>query len=524
MKKRILINSILWISILLCVGCGKKVDTTDSKEVVIPSKQQSEEVNKPVSDNIIKVAMIPPKTFNPIYMMQVSNQQTMYLLFSPLVNVEVDGSVTPNLAKSWSVNETNTSLMLTLQPDAMWHDGQSVTTQDVVFTIHQIQSATDTPYKQAVENIANVQAIDEKTVQITYRQPFSSILQTLVFPVIPKHIYEMPDSNALDKKPIGSGPYRLKDMIPLKEMTLEANPAYFKGKPKIEHIQVVMVPDEQTSLHAFKQGLLDVVYTDMTEWGKYASTRTSNAYEIPSNTYECMGVNFNQTKFQDPVMRKALLYGIDREKLIHLYYLDHANLTDTPIHPLSYLNADKASTMPYDKEQAKLLLAQVGYTKEKPLSFSLLVNKENIDRVKIAEEIKQMYEEIGVKIKVEIVDRQTYLNRIKSKQFDAFLGGWQLSYATDLSFMLHSSKIQEGQNYVGYKDEKMDQLLGQTFTATNSNIKTNYGKLQAYFKEKNPYISLYFKTQVLITKKKIKGDIKPLPLHMYANVEEWTLE
>lgn len=531
---KMLIASIL--SLTLFSGCG--VTEVGVREEPFTTTTSNIETKQPEAkkqqDNKIVIAMNVPTTLNPLYNTQENVQQALYLLFSPLINIEENGTISSNIASSWMLNENNTGITLSLNTNIKWHDDTSLTTEDVIFTIEQIKKINDSPYKKAVENIASIEKVDDTTMKILYRQPFSGILQTLFFPVIPKHVYNVPENNALSIMPVGSGPYIFKSMTPLKNIKLEANSNYFRGAPHIQEVEISIIPDEESSLHAFKQNLIDVVYTDITEWGKYANDKSSKSYEFTSNIYEFMGLNFNKVMFQNANVRKALLHAIDRQKIVHLYYLDHAVVTDTPISPVSYLGDKTLKGLEYDKEKAKLLLTQEGYERDDktdlmtkndmPFSFTLLVNSENKDRVKIANEIKKMYKEIGIEVNVEQLEKEAYLSKIQTKQYDAFLGGWQLAYALDLSFALHSSKIISGQNFVSYKDEKMDELLQQVFLAPQNKIGELYAKLQQFYSQENPYVSLYFKKKVVITKEKITGEIKPSPLNIFANVEAWKIE
>jgi len=531
---KVLIASIL--SLTLFVGCGvTEVVTSDEPVATITSNiEVKQPETKKQQDNKMIIAMNVPTTLNPLYNTQENVQQALYLLFSPLVNIEENGTISANVASSWIINENNTAVTLSLNNTIKWHDGTALTTDDVIFTIEQIQKIADSPYKKAIENIASVEKIDDSTMKILYKQGFSGILQTLFFPIIPKHVYNVPLNNALSILPVGSGPYIFKSMTPLKDIKLEANGNYFKGVPHIQEVEISIIPDEESSLHAFKQNLIDVVYTDITEWGKYSKDKSSKSYEFTSNVYEFMGLNFNKVMFQNSNVRKALLYAMDRQKIVHLYYLDHAIVTDTPISPTSYLFDKTLKSPEFDKEKAKLLLTQEGYERNNqtnlmtkndvPFSFTLLVNSENKDRVKIANEIKKMYKDIGIEITIEEAEKAEYLSKIQTKQYDAFLGGWQLAYALDLSFALHSSKIISGQNFVSYKDEKMDELLQQVFLAPQEKMEEAYAKLQQFYSQENPYISLYFKKKVVITKDKITGDIKPSPLNIFANVEAWKIE
>lgn len=511
------------------VGCNQVGLSGENQE---NSDEQVEQTVRPeVSKNQMVIAMETPITLHPLYNTQETVGQALFLLFNPLVTIEENGMVSSHLAESWVVNESNTAITITLRQGVKWHDGMPLTTDDVIYTVNQIKTISDSPYKDTVANLQDIVKIDETTFKMVYKSSFSGVLQTLFFPVIPEHIYNVTGADTLNITPVGSGPYVYDSSIPAKSMTLKANPNYFKGKPQIEEVRVDFIPDQESMLYAFKQGLIDVIYTRETEWGRYTNDEASKAYEMVSPIYEFMGINHNKVIFQNAAIREALLYGIDREEMVHLFYLDHAVVTDTPISPTSYLYDRTLEIKKYDKERAKLLLTQEGYEKDEhtgllnkngnPLSFSLLVNEENRDRMKVAKQMQVMYKEIGIDLKIEAVNETTYLERIQTKQFDAFLGGYQLGYATDLSFALHSSSILSGENYTSYKDPQMDELLQQAFLATPTTILDAYQKLQQYFVKQTPYVSLYFKKSVLMTHNEITGDIKPTPLNIFANVEKW---
>lgn len=529
---------LLFLISLLCVACsgcnppwqnsdtgyqedsaGENAENTQKNEAKVPG------------ENELILAMNTPKTLNPLYNTQGNVEQALYLIFSPLINIEEDGSIVSNLAESWVSNEANTALTITLRKDLVWHDGTPLTSDDVIFTMNQIQAIPDCPYKVAVENVQTVERIDDSSFKIIYKQSFSGNLQTLFFPVIPKHIYNVEDSGSMSIAPIGSGPYQYDHTVPLESVELVANDHYFKGKPKIEKVKIKFIPDEESSLYAFKQGLIDLVYTHKTDWGKYTNNKANKAYEMVSSIYEFIGLNMNRGIFQNRNIRTALVYGLNREDLIRLYYLGHAVVTDSPISPISYLKDTALVTKTYDKEKAKFLLVQEGYQLDEetgmmmkegqPLAFKLLVNNESMERMKVAKEIQKMYKEIGVSVEIEEVNQATYMQRISKREYETFLGAYQLAPALDLSFALHSSSIAKGTNYTGYRDAKMDELLQQAFVASPQTVHEAYNQLQQYLAEANPYVSLFFKKSVMMTKNKLAGPIKPTPLNIFANVESW---
>ncbi|ONI41178.1 hypothetical protein AN640_00270 [Candidatus Epulonipiscium fishelsonii] len=521
------------LSIIILVtltGCG--INTGEQNDIKNTNKIQ-QNIKIPVS-NSMKIAMTTPKTLHPIYNLDPTVAQALYLFFDTLVRIEDDGSIKPNIAKYWSVKNEDNSIILTLNENINWHDGINLTAEDVAFSIKTIMNAKESIYKKSVENIANVAVLSPYTLQIWYRQPFSSMLQTLFFPVIPKHIYNIGYEDALDLIPVGSGPYKYKENIPLDAMYLEANEEYFKGAPLIETFEILLTPNQLSILSSFEQGLIDLVYADTMDWGKYTRDSSINIYEIPTQNYEFLGLNFALEKNNNNNIREALTYVMDRQQIIDIYYLGHGVLADTPINPTSYLFDQDITMKQQDEAKVKLLLSKEGYQYDEetelytkngvPLSFTLLVNKDNSNRMKIAEYIATMFKDVGISINIDAVDVKTYNNRIYDGNYDMFFGGWKFSHIYDVTYAFHSKEIDKGDNFIRYSNKDMDKLLEEAFSASPNDIKKAYIDLQEHFLQENPYISLYFKSAALIVKDKFAENIDPDPLNIYSNVYEWSIQ
>lgn len=217
-------------------------------------------------------------------------------------------------------------------------------------------------------------------------------------------------------------------------------------------------------------------------------------------------------------------------------YLNHGVITNSPINPESWLYNKETEQYNFDLEKSKQILKDAGWNDsdndgilDKPnngnkidISFTLLVSSENIQRKEVAYEIQRMLNEAGMSIQVEEVSQEEFLNRLLSKNFDAFLGGWKLSPIPDFTFAFHSAQIEVGTNYVSFRSEQMDALLQQAFTAVGEEkMKNAYGNLQKYISDELPYISLYFRTAALITNERIQGEIKPKKECIIGNIQDW---
>ncbi|MEG0580486.1 MAG: ABC transporter substrate-binding protein, partial [Niameybacter sp.] len=161
----------------LLSGCFRTQTEPVPDETETQKVSEKEQPTQDTKDSVSKITigMQNPVTLNPIYNMDKSVQQNLYLMFDTLVNIEEDGSVTPNVAKSWIYSEAEKSLVVTLREDIKWHDGQALTAEDVVFTLEAIQKATESPYKLTTQNMANVQVVNNTAFKIYYRQDFSGV-------------------------------------------------------------------------------------------------------------------------------------------------------------------------------------------------------------------------------------------------------------------------------------------------------------------------------------------------------------
>ncbi len=507
------IKKSLWITMIICLGVlmGTGCQKIRQTEEVIPDDTQIEEEPEVAKQGgSIKIGIRNPKTLNPILNMDKTVDQTLKLVFDTLVDFNENDEVIPNLAKSWTLSGEGTVIDISLDSNIKWHDGTPLTAADVIYSIKSIQEAENSPYKTNVKNIISYTPTENNSLRIVCKESFGGYENTLYFPIIPAHVGDIATN------PIGTGAYMFESMANNKEMTLKHNPSYFKGSPMIEAIQVLFTPDDESDLYSFDQGLIDVVGTDVIDWEKYAKNKKSNINEYMTLNYDYIGINFNKPVLQDLKMRQALLYATNREYLLEKFYLYHGQVVDVPVSSTSWLYEPESRKYEANVDKAKQILGSTDVT------IGLLVNANNPQRMNVAAALKKMYKDIGINLEIAEVEEEVFLERVQNRQYDIYLGGWDLSIIPDLSFAFHSAYAQTGSNYGDYTDEKMDNLLKQAFNAKDRDqFKEAYSKLQMHISDQLPYLSLHFRTSALITNEKIKGEIKPHHMNVYQNIHEW---
>ena len=534
--KKHLVFMLLIIILATMTACGQQeVADIENNEI-----QELAENHKPADGGNLKVSVTRFNTLNPLLNSNYSLFQLHHLIYQGLVTFDSSMNIQPVLAEKWEIAEDGQSIQFHLKQGVTWHDGQAFTAEDVIFTINAIKgnlknAKGNSVFKTSLQQISDVRETETGVINITFSRPFSNGLNSMVFPILPKHLFEgsnIERFSATDFPLIGAGPYKLQTYDTMREIKLIRNDNYWGKKPYIEGINAVIVPDVEAQLSIFENGDIDLAQPTSIDWAKYIEKNNVNVYEYVSHNYEFLGFNFKNTILRDRNIRRAIAYGIDRHRLINNIYLGHGTVVDVPIYPLSEIYSKDGLKYGYNIEKATEFLNKTDYIMDEneivrvggdgsSLAFNLISNSDNILREKTAYFIQEELQKIGIEVNIELLEWEEFNIRVNQGKYDMLLGGWELSYLPDLSFAFHSSQI-GGSNFIFYNDEAMDGLIEETFTAPNEEIKKGtYDRLQNQIIEELPYFSLFFKNGSIAVRDKIKGNFKPNNYNLFNGIEEW---
>lgn len=277
--------------------------------------------------------------FLPYFYRNAWDENLVQPIFASLVVYDKDGNPVGDLAKSWEVSSDNLTYTYHLRDNAKFSDGTPVTADDVAFTLTLendpaynfgladfteigIQGAED--YKSGkADSISGIKVVDDHTISITTEKVNPVALTALGSYVLSKSYYGKDyQRGKLDylqqfyDKPLGAGPYTLDKYVPGQEVRYTANPNYYGGKPKIEHLIFKVVTDD-TALQSYQNGDTDTdVFTpdpDVLEQLKAFGWSNVN---IRTNSYFSYSV-FNAKKpYLTKAVRQALYYGLDRKQIV----------------------------------------------------------------------------------------------------------------------------------------------------------------------------------------------------------------
>ncbi|MCL1989040.1 MAG: peptide ABC transporter substrate-binding protein [Firmicutes bacterium] len=523
--------------ILLLSACGANVVPVAVTEVVpaIESRMMPmvaeiyEETVMPVVGGTLRLSMRTPVTLNPILNEDATVARVLQLMFEPLVNFDENLQVVPNLASlEFAFNGTN--VLVTLRDDVYWSDGTPITSDDIAFTIDtMLNSGENAMFRQNVENFAYYEVVNSREIRIVFHTARGGEMYWFNFPIIPRHHFGVGDVNA-NMNPVGNGAFMFDSYYHRETMTLVHNPYSFRNRPYIDEVQIIITPDAATDIHAFDRGLVDIFLAEIPEWARHHSVKPVHFFEHLSMRYEFIGFNFNRDLPALPQFRQTLAYAINTETLVSDVFLAHAIATNSPIHPNSWLYDSSVQFFAQDLEQAQTLARETMSLvasqnlwltnddgERRPLS--ILVNQENVERLRIANIITAQLNSLGISTVVESVPFNEYRWRLDVGNFDVFIGGYNLALQPDLRFAFHS---ESPQNIISYQSQTLDNLLEvAAMSPTDSQFERAISDVQAYLASELPIISLAFRHQAIVANLSLQGNIAPNVYNIFANVEEW---
>jgi peptide/nickel transport system substrate-binding protein len=507
---------------LSTVGCSTQ-QIIDSSSEGSQSDTSSAKAVSTVNDNTLRISMFKPDTLNPLENRDISVDRVLRLIFEPLFVIDDNMQVVPQLADSYSVSNDGKSVSIKLKSGVKWQDGESVTASDIVFSVNtMLNAADDSCYKTMAENIDSAYVKDDLTAVITYKAPVGAVGYSLCFPIIPKHYYKKTDTDPM--KPIGNGLYSFESYRLVNNMTLVASNNCYRGKAAIPSIYVTVLRDEATDLSAFENRITDVLITDPVNIGRLNSDRVKNASIYNTNKLEYMCFNMKKEMFADVSVRQAIAHLIPFDDIVGKVYVNYAVKSVTPINPAN-ANVSMVGVDSYDYDQgaANTLILASGRQKAN-LSFTILVNSDNIQRVETAQLISSTLNLNGLNTSVEQVSFDEYTKRLTEGNFDVYLGGVNLRENYNLYSLLHSEAINGGLNYSGYSDAEMDRLIALcNNSASDESYKAALNELNKYCSANLPIIGLCFRCEALITDSKVEGNPAPALGNIYGNINEWSL-
>jgi peptide/nickel transport system substrate-binding protein len=286
-----------------------------------------------------------------------------------------------------------------------------------------------------------------------------------------------------------------------------------------------------------KAGTIDLMSLTPVQYSRQTGnkrfTSRFNKYRYPSSGYLYMGYNLRHPLFGDKRVRQAMTAAINKEELIQGVLFGMGQKSHGPIVPGRWAYNPNVKDIAYDPKHAVKLLAEAGWIEKnsegillkdgKPFKFTILTNQGNQQRLMSAQIIQQRLRQVGVDVKIRIVEWATFLKEFIDKgNFEVVMLAWNISQDPDMYDIWHSSKNKPGElNFIGYKNEEVDRLLIEgrnTFDIEKR--KRAYFRIQEILADEQPYTFLYVPDALPVVSSRIRG-VEPAPAGIGHNQIKW---
>jgi peptide/nickel transport system substrate-binding protein len=402
------------------------------------------------------------------------------VLFDPQKALETADTIIPELAERWSWQDGYRSLVFFLRDNVRWHDGKPFTSADVKYTFDVVREAKDAPAKLRLnprkEWYGNIEAIeipDAHTVVFRLKRPQPSLLLMLASgysPVYPAHV-PLAD---LRQRCVGTGPFRLKEYVRGQMVEMERNPDYFvPSRPYLDGIRYPIIAERGTRLAALQTGRLDTsVPLEMTNLMAETVKKSAPSVvvtEIGQNGSDNVVINHKKPPFDKVVVRRAITLAIDRHAYVqgvrHNGAVVGAALMPKPFGVWGLPDAELKTLAGYrasntDKGEARRLLAQAGYTADKPLRVEMVTRAIAI-YLDLASFVADQLRQVGVEATVKQIDTAQYFPTLTRR--DYLIGANLTAGAFDDpdALLLENYKCGSARNYTDYCSDEMERLIDQ---------------------------------------------------------------
>ncbi|MBP7748624.1 MAG: peptide-binding protein [Aliarcobacter sp.] len=473
-----------------------------------------------------------PSRLNPILANDSASSEISDWLFNGLFKYDKNGNPIVDLAQSYEFKD-QTTLIIKLKENVLWHDNTKFTAKDVIFTYEKIiDPKVFNSIKSNFQQVKSVKALDDYTIEVIYSQAYFKAIETWMVGILPYHLLKDEENlmtSSFNKNPIGTGSYKLKEFKQGQDIELIANDKYFEGRPNIDKILYQFLPDPNTSFLYLKQKKLDLGGLTPIQIDRQIDNDFKNKFTIiqkPSFAYSYLGFNLKNEKFKDIRIRQALSLAINRQEMVDILFFGYGKICNGPFLPDSFAYNENIKPITQDINKAKALLKDAGYDENNPFTFELVTNTGNDTRINAAQILQYQLEKTGVKMSIKVMEWQAFLNTVvHPKKFQAVLLGWSLALMPDAFPLWHSSSSKLGGfNLVSYENEKVDKLIEQGSTTINRDELGNiYKEIFKIITDDLPYLFLYIPDAITVINKDIKN-VEPSFVGITHNQKDWIIE
>ncbi len=456
MKKRSFKTALLFfvlatLTIALC-GCAGDKEGGNSSQITIGIPQDLED------------------SLDPHKAVAAGTKEVLFNIFEGLVKPTSDGNLIPAVASSYEETEGGKVYTFTLRDNVKFHDGSTVTAEDVKFSLDKCADASEgEPLVPAFSNVDSIEILDEHTVQVILKEADTEFLAYMTTAIIPA-ANENPDTN-----PIGTGPYKYVSRSPQENFVVERFEDYWGEPAYIQDVTFKICANADSIVMDLEGGSIDM-------FARVTSTQAaslSDDFEIlegTMNLVQALYLNHEEAPFDDERVRQALCYATDVEEIKLMVSDGKGTQIGSSMFPAfgKYYMEELNDAYPTNVEKAKELLKEAGYGDG--LSFTITVPSNYQPHIDTAQVLVEQFKKIGVQAEIQLVEWDSWLSDVyQNRQFQSTVVGVDAANLTGAA-LLQRFTSDSPKNFINYKNEEYDAAFAKAISSVEDNEKTQYYK------------------------------------------------
>lgn len=525
-----------------CSGDGEKTSTNEGNATGEPQDGGT---------LVYSLDSAPEGLFNWSFYANATDAEVMEFFDESLIDYDENLKPQPNIA-SWKT-EDNKVYTFTFKEGVKWHNGEELTVNDWVFALEtladkdydgprytNVQTIEGAPayHDGSADSISGIKVIDDYNIEITFDKARVNNLENVWTYAMPAKEFEgiavkdMASSEQVRTKPVGLGPFKVKNIVPGESVEFERFDDYFNGKPHLDGV-VLKVIDPSLTIGELQNNTLDMTAFHPSIKADIEALDNVKIEQYPGLSYYYIGFRLgtwdgsknvmNEPKYQDLKLRQAMYYAMNRDEWNEAFFYGVGKTVNTPVPSNHWISADNSELeqFKYDPEKAKSLLDEAGYKdidgdgfREDPngdpftVKFSHYATNNPTFETR-AQAIVQYWEEVGLKTELSMTDVNLYYDQIEKadKSIEVFFGGWSTGTDPDPSGLWRSDALWNYSRWVSEKSDKLlDDALDVSIVGTDQEKRKElYVEWQKQFMEELPALPVAELDEVMALNKRVQG-------------------
>ena len=452
LKRLLLLVASASLLVSLC-ACGGDTANGESPEVTGTAAQTGE----PSYGGSVTVAIAQDldDTLDPHMVVSAGTEEVLFNVFEGLVKPNSEGELIPAVASDYDISEDGTTYTFTLREGILFHNGDPVTVDDVVYSLDRLAGTeSGQPLVSAYSLIKSIEATDEQTVVITLNEGNTEFLAYLTEAIIPADYADQATA------PIGTGPFKFVSRTPQEGMVIEKFEDYWGTPAYLDRVEYKVISNADTLVMSLQSGAVDLC-------AHLTSTQTAQLgeefqiLEGTMNLVQALYLNNAVAPFDNELVRQALCYAVDRQQILDLAFDGYGALIGSSMYPAfaKYFDDSLTDYYTYDPDKAVELLTQAGYPNGFDMTITVPSNYQ--PHMDTATVLVEQLKAVGINATIEPIEWESWVADVYTgRQFQSTVVGVDASNMTARA-LLERFTSDYDRNFINYNNADYDALFQQ---------------------------------------------------------------